>query len=93
MKKDEIFQVEKENLEKTINSINRQIEIAQNNFKRQQNIRIGFSEGKRGTQFTRQSFMSLYATQVNVVNILHMIGEALFVQFIMIMVLVVLNIK
>ena len=65
MTNDEIFQYEKEKLKQAIEEINKKIAIAENNFKRQQNTRIGFSEGKRGTQFTRQSLMSLYATEAN----------------------------
>lgn len=64
MNKEEIFLYEKEKLKQVIEIINKQIEQAKDNFKKQEHFIIGFKEGQRGTQFIRQGLMSLYATQI-----------------------------
>ena len=64
MNKDEIFLYEKEKLKQVIETINKQIEKAKDNFKKQEHFIIGFKEGQRGTQFIRQGLMSLYATDI-----------------------------
>ena len=58
----EIYNYEYQRLQKVIEIINEKLEEAKNNFKKQEHNIIGFKEGQRGTQFTRQSMMSLYAT-------------------------------
>ncbi len=60
----EIYNYEYQRLQKVIEIINEKLEEAKNNFKKQEHNIIGFKEGQRGTQFTRQSMMSLYATEV-----------------------------
>ncbi len=65
MKKEEIFLYEKNKLKEVVDLINCKIKEAEENFSRQAHTIIGFKEGQRGTQFTRQSLMSLYATEIN----------------------------
>lgn len=65
MKEEEIFKYEEERLKNVIELINNKIKLAEQNFKEQEQIRIGFKEGMRGTQFTRQSMMSMYATEAD----------------------------
>ena len=64
MDKKEMFLYEQNRLKSVIEYINKKIEIAQRKFDEQEHTIIGFKEGQRGTQFTRQSLMSLYATEV-----------------------------
>ncbi len=68
MTKEEIFKLEQERLKQVIDKINEQIKIAQEGFDKQKHFIIGFKEGQRGTQFTRQGLMSLYATEINNLN-------------------------
>ncbi|HPE15059.1 MAG TPA: hypothetical protein PLT65_04415 [Bacilli bacterium] len=65
MNKTEIFLYEQNRLKEVIELINNLIEKAQENFDKQQHFIIGFKEGQRGTQFTRQNLMSMYATEVS----------------------------
>lgn len=62
---DRIFKEEQDRLQKVIYFINKKIKESDENFTKQQNFRIGFSEGKKGTQFIRQAMMSMYATENN----------------------------
>ena len=64
MTKEEIFLYEENKLKEVIDIINKQIKIAEENFDKQEHTIIGFKEGLRGTQFTRQGLMSLYATEI-----------------------------
>lgn len=62
---EKLYFEEKERLEYVIKYINKKIIEAQKKFDSQKNFRIGFSEGKKGTQFIRQAFMSMYAIDEN----------------------------
>ena len=65
MDKKEIFMYEKKKLESVIELINKQLREAENKFSNEQHTKIGYTEGLRGTQFTRQAFMSHYATEID----------------------------
>lgn len=58
-----IFEEEQERLKKVIEIINAQIKAAKESFSKQEHFIIGFKEGMRGTQFTRQALMTHYATE------------------------------
>ena len=58
-----IFQEEQNRLQQVIREIKKMIEDSQENLNKQEKNKIGFTEGMRGTQFTRQSLMSFYATE------------------------------
>ena len=61
----EIYDFENNRLKRVIDNINEQIKVAKKNLSEQEHFIIGFKEGQRGTQFTRQSLMSFYATEVS----------------------------
>lgn len=63
MEKKEIIKEEQERLDYVIDLINKKLITARDLFKKQENFRIGFKEGQRGTHFIRQGLMSLYATE------------------------------
>ena len=65
MEKEKIFLEEQEKLNEVIKFINEKIDKFQQKFDEQQHFIIGFKEGQRGTQFTRQALMSFYATEVS----------------------------
>lgn len=65
MNQGETFQFEKKRFENVVNKIKKQLENSKKNFDSHKNYRIGFTEGLRGTQFTRQALMSMYATDIN----------------------------
>ena len=65
MEREEIFLEEEKRLKYVINRINEKINIAQKNFDDQKHFIIGFKEGMRGTQFTREALMSVYATEAS----------------------------
>lgn len=56
--------MKKNRLKEVIDIINKEMKEAEENFSKQQHTIIGFKEGQRGTQFTRQGLMSLYATKI-----------------------------
>ncbi len=62
---EDIFAYEEKKLKEVISLIQEKITIAEENFKKQENFKIGFKEGQRGTQFNRQALMSMYATEVS----------------------------
>lgn len=64
MNKEEIFLYEKNRLKEVVDTINEEIRKTEKNFGNQEHTIIGFKEGLRGTQFTRQALMSLYATKI-----------------------------
>ena len=59
----EIFEYEAKKLEKVIDIIDQKIKIEDEEFSKQEHFIIGFKEGMRGTQFTREALMSLHATE------------------------------
>lgn len=63
MNEDMIFQYEEKKLKETIELINKKIKAEEDEFSKQEHFIIGFKEGMRGTQFTRESLMSLHATE------------------------------
>ena len=70
MERDRIFKEEQEHLNKVIKLINEKLVEAEKNFEAHKNFIIGFKEGQRGTQFTRQAMMSLFATEMSDLNFL-----------------------
>ena len=60
--KERIFEEEQEHLKQTLEAIEQGIEYYDKVFDTQKHTIIGFKEGQRGTQFTRQAMMSLSAT-------------------------------
>jgi len=70
MERERIFREEENNLKRTIELINKKLESAQRNFDDQKHFIIGFKEGMRGTQFTRQGLMSIYSTEISDLKIL-----------------------
>lgn len=64
MEKVDAFEYEKNRLEMVVQKLNARLEHAQEAFDKQQHHVIGFTEGLRGTQFNRQAFMSMYATEI-----------------------------
>ena len=64
MKKKEMFLYEQKRLNEVIKLINEQIIKSEENFNRQKNTIISIGEGMRGASFTRESLMSLYATEL-----------------------------
>ena len=68
MKENQIFLEEEKMLNKINGIINDKLQYNLNCFDEQKNFRIGFTEGLRGTQFNRQSMMSMYATEVNAIK-------------------------
>ena len=63
--KEKVFLEEQEHLNKTLDAIEEGIGYYDRLFHTQENTIIGFKEGQRGTQFTRQAMMSLSATNSN----------------------------
>lgn len=64
MEKKEMFLYEQKRLSEVIKLINEQIIKSEENFNRQKNTIISIGEGMRGASFTRESLMSLYATEL-----------------------------
>lgn len=64
MEKKEMFLYEQKRLSEVIELINEQIIKSEENFNRQKNTIISIGEGMRGASFTRESLMSLYATEL-----------------------------
>lgn len=64
MEKKEMFLYEQKRLNEVIKLINDQIIKSEENFNRQKNTIISIGEGMRGASFTRESLMSLYATEL-----------------------------
>ena len=64
------FTEEEIKLKEVIEIINEKLKKAEINFSEQENFIIGFKEGMRGTQFNRQAMMSMYATEINDLNML-----------------------
>lgn len=64
MEKKEMFLYEQKRLNEVIKLINEQIIKSEENFNRQKNTIISIGEGMRGASFTRESLMSLYATEL-----------------------------
>ena len=62
---EDIFTYEEKKLKEVISLIKEKITLAEESFKKQENFKIGFKEGQRGTQFNRQALMSMYATEVS----------------------------
>lgn len=65
MNEEKIFQEELEHLDKTIEAIDNGYEYYDNMFDQHKHTIIGFKEGQRGTQFTRQAMMTFSATKAD----------------------------
>lgn len=65
MENTNIFIEEETKLNEVKDTIEKEIEESLTNFNTEANTIIGYTEGLRGTQFTRQTKMSYYATKLN----------------------------
>lgn len=70
MEKEQIFIEEENHLKEMVKIISKKLDSAQKKFDEQKNFIIGFNEGMRGTQFTRQALMSTFATELSDMKVL-----------------------